>query len=62
VLASQDGTTFTQVASGSWAEDETLKQVTFPPVQANYIELVGVQAGNDYVSAAEINVIGAPAS
>jgi hypothetical protein len=62
VLVSQDGTTFTQVASGSWAEDETLKQVTFPAVQASYVELVGVQAGNDYVSAAEINVIGAQAS
>ncbi|HSZ43038.1 MAG TPA: discoidin domain-containing protein [Trebonia sp.] len=62
VLVSQDGTTFTQVASGSWAEDETLKQVTFPATQARYVELVGVQGGNDYVSAAEINVIGSPAS
>jgi hypothetical protein len=50
------------VASGSWAEDETLKQVTFPAVQARYVELVGVQGGNDYVSAAEINVIGSAAS
>jgi O-glycosyl hydrolase len=62
VLVSQDGTTFTQVAAGSWAEDEALKQVTFPPVQARYVELVGVQGGNGYVSAAEINVIGSPAS
>jgi O-glycosyl hydrolase len=62
VLVSQDGTTFTQVASGSWAQDETLKQATFPAVQASYVELVGVQAGNGYVSAAEINVIGTPAS
>jgi hypothetical protein len=59
---SQDGSTFTQVASGSWAQDETLKQVTFPPVQARYVELVGVQGANGYVSAAEINVIGSPAS
>lgn len=62
VLVSTDGTTFTQVASGSWAEDETLKEITFPPVQARYVELVGVQGANDYVSAAEINVIGSPAS
>jgi O-glycosyl hydrolase len=62
VLVSQDGTTFTQVASGSWAEDETLKHVTFPAVQARYVELVGVQGGNDYVSAAEINVVGSAAS
>jgi O-glycosyl hydrolase len=62
VLVSQNGTTLTQVASGSWAEDETLKQVTFPAVQARYVELVGVQGGNDYVSAAEINVIGSAAS
>jgi F5/8 type C domain-containing protein/alpha-galactosidase-like protein/glycosyl hydrolase family 59 (putative galactocerebrosidase) len=62
VLTSQDGSTFTQVAAGSWAQDETLKQVTFPAVRARYVELVGVQAGNDYVSAAEINVIGSAAS
>ncbi len=62
VLVSQNGTTFTQVAAGSWAADETLKQVTFPPVQARYVELVGVQGGNGYVSAAEIDVIGSPAS
>lgn len=62
VLTSQDGSTFTQVAAGSWAQDETLKQVTFPAVRARYVELAGVQAGNGYVSAAEINVIGSAAS
>jgi uncharacterized repeat protein (TIGR01451 family) len=62
VLVSQDGSTFTQVAAGSWAQDETLKQVTFPAVRARYVELVGVQGANGYVSAAEINVIGSPAS
>jgi uncharacterized repeat protein (TIGR01451 family) len=62
VLASQDGTTFTRVASGSWTQDGKLKQVTFPSVRARYIELIGVQGGNGYVSAAEINVIGSAAS
>jgi O-glycosyl hydrolase len=61
VLVSQDGSTFTQVAAGGWAGDGTLKQVTFPATQARYVELVGVQGGNGYVSAAEINVIGSPA-
>jgi hypothetical protein len=37
------------------------EQVTFPPVQARYVELGGVQGGNGYVAAAEINVIGSPA-
>jgi F5/8 type C domain/NPCBM-associated, NEW3 domain of alpha-galactosidase len=62
VLVSSDGTTFTQVAAGTWAQDQTQKQVTFPPVRARYVELAGVQGGNGYVSAAEINVIGSPAS
>jgi O-glycosyl hydrolase len=62
VLVSQDGSTFTQVAAGNWAQDGTLKQVTFPAMRARYVELVGVQAGNGYVSAAEINVIGSAAS
>ncbi|MGH3169114.1 MAG: discoidin domain-containing protein, partial [Trebonia sp.] len=62
VLVSQDGSSFTQLAAGNWTQDETLKQVTFPPVAARYVELVGVQGANGYVSAAEINVIGSPAS
>jgi hypothetical protein len=31
-------------------------------VQARYVELVGVQDGNGYVAAAQINVIGSSAS
>jgi hypothetical protein len=49
-MASQDGITFIQVAAGSWAEDGTLKQVTFPAVQARDVELVGVQGGNGATS------------
>lgn len=62
VLTSTDGTTFTQAASGSWAQDQTLKQATFPAQQAHYVRLVALQGANQYVSAAEINVIGTPAS
>jgi hypothetical protein len=34
----------------------------FAVPQARYVELVGVRGANDYVSTAEFNVIGSPAS
>jgi hypothetical protein len=58
VQVSADGTNFTTVGSGSWALDEAQKQASFSAAGVRYVRLVGVQAGNGYVSAAEINVIG----
>jgi hypothetical protein len=58
VWVSQDGTNFTTVATGTWPVDVTAKMATFATVQAQYIQLTGVQGYNGYVSAAEVNVIG----
>jgi hypothetical protein len=58
VFVSSDGNTFTQVASGNWALDKTLKRVDFPATGAQYVRLEADAGGGDYVSAAEINVIG----
>jgi galactose oxidase len=59
VWTSTDGANFQQVASGTWADDATLKLASFPPVQASFIRLVGItEAGNrgPWSSASEINV------
>jgi hypothetical protein len=58
ISVSQDGVNFTSVATDNWPVDTTAKVVTFPAVQAQYIQLTGVQGYNGYVSAAEVNVIG----
>jgi O-glycosyl hydrolase len=58
VSVSQDGTNFTTIATGTWPVDVTAKMATFATVQAQYIQLTGVQGYNGYVSAAEVNVIG----
>lgn len=62
IYASTDGTTFTLVGSGTWAQDATLKTATFTADAAYYIRLEGVQAFNNNVSAAEINILGSLSS
>ncbi len=53
---STDGTNFTPVASGTWAQDDQRKQIVLPPTAARYIRLTANQAGGGYASAAEIQV------
>ncbi len=61
IYASSDGTNYTKIASGSWNNDKTEKNVQFSaPTTATYMKLEAVQAANNYASAAEINVIGIP--
>lgn len=62
VSVSSDGSTFTQVADGKWADDFTTKSVSFPAQQARYIRLTALTGSSDYASAAEINVMGTPSS
>lgn len=62
IYVSQDGTNFTKISSGSWPLDATEKTATFTATNARYIRLEGVQAGANFVSAAEINILGTPAS
>jgi galactose oxidase len=62
LAVSSNGSTWgTPVASGTWADNNQAKTVTFPPVQARYIRLTAeTEAGNrgQWTSAAELNVIG----
>jgi alpha-galactosidase len=62
VYVSTDGTTFTQVASGSWPSDRSLQSVSFSPQQARYVRLEATSGVGGYASAAEIDVADLPAS
>jgi Glycosyl hydrolase family 59/F5/8 type C domain/NPCBM-associated, NEW3 domain of alpha-galactosidase len=62
VFVSDDGTTFTEVASGNWPLNGTEKDLDFPATDAQYVRLEADAAGNGYVSAAEVNVVGNPAA
>jgi alpha-galactosidase len=53
---SSDGTTYSPVASGNWADDSSLKSVTFAPATARYVRLVATAGDGGYASAAEIRV------
>ena len=59
ILISTDGSTFSQVASGTWADDSTTKLATFAPVRASFIRLLAITEAGDrgpWSSASEINV------
>lgn len=62
IAVSSDGTNWgTSVASGTWADNNQAKTVTFPAVQARYVRLTALsEAGNrgQWTTAAELNVIG----
>jgi hypothetical protein len=60
VEVSTDGTTFTQVATGSWAADDSTKSAAFPARAARYVRLRALAGVNGYTSAAEVNVFGQP--
>jgi O-glycosyl hydrolase len=62
VSVSSDGTTFTPVASGTWSLDTAQKRADFPFRRARYVRLTAEAAGNGYVSAAEVNVLGIAAT
>jgi len=56
IAVSQDGTTFTQAATGTWAGDAKMKHVTFPPVTARYVRLTANAAMGTVAVATEITV------
>ncbi|MFD0616064.1 discoidin domain-containing protein [Paenibacillus sp. GCM10027629] len=60
IYVSTDGETFTKVASGSWANDDTEKNADFTPVNASYVKLEATAGINGWASAAEINIGLAP--
>ena len=62
---STDGASWTTVATGTLADDTTLKQMTFADVVAQYVRLTALtEAGGrgPWMSAAEINVLAGPVS
>ncbi|MEK5237254.1 M60 family metallopeptidase [Paenibacillus sp. FSL L8-0470] len=58
ILTSLDGGTFTELATGTWAKDNTEKTVTFTPTLAKYVRLEVPQGGgtNGFASASEIKI------
>jgi hypothetical protein len=59
IYVSTDGTTFTKVSTGTWASDGSTKSAAFPAVAGvRAVRLEATAAVADYVSAAEINVLG----
>ncbi|MDN3354218.1 NPCBM/NEW2 domain-containing protein [Actinomadura sp. DC4] len=58
VEVSSDGSAFTQVASGEWADDKALKPVAFPSAQARFVRLTATGGDGGYASAAEVRVSG----
>jgi F5/8 type C domain len=62
VLASADGSAFTEVAAGQWALDSGTKEVRFSAPGARWIRLEALEGGGGYASAAELVVTGDPVS
>jgi hypothetical protein len=60
VSVSEDGTNFTQVVAGNWADNFTTKSADFDVHTARYVRLTALAAGGGYASAAEINILGTP--
>ncbi|GGI45610.1 hypothetical protein GCM10008018_13020 [Paenibacillus marchantiophytorum] len=60
MYASTDGTTFTKVATGSWANDAAEKTVTFTPTDASYVKVEVTSGNGGWATAAEINVFASP--
>jgi hypothetical protein len=51
---SLDNSSFAQVSSGQWADDDTKKTAHFPITSARYIRLTAVQGHGGYASASEV--------
>ncbi|MFD4371148.1 discoidin domain-containing protein [Streptomyces sp. NPDC058486] len=62
IEVSADGTTWTQVATGSFTEELTPQNVEFSAARARYVRLTGLDSpvGNVFAGAAEINIGGRP--
>lgn len=58
ILTSLDGVSFSEVATGTWAKDNTEKTVNFTPTLAKYVRLEVPQGGgtNGFASASEIKI------
>ena len=57
---SPDGSQWQQLATGTWADDGTVKTVTFATAQVRYVRLVGLSSAGGQVAVAEV-ALSAPA-
>jgi hypothetical protein len=53
---STDDEEFTEVASGTWSGDVSLKVATFDPIPARYVRLEALSAMNHFAAATEIAI------
>jgi glycosyl hydrolase family 59/F5/8 type C domain-containing protein/glycosyl hydrolase family 59 (putative galactocerebrosidase) len=60
ISASTDGQTFTEVASGQWANDARSKVAQWDPLPARYLRLDALTGVNGHVSAAELAIAEIP--
>lgn len=58
VYVSNDGRAYTELTTGTWAGDATLKSALFSAPGARYVRLDAIQGGGGYAAAAEINLFG----
>lgn len=56
LYVSNDGTNFTEVASGNWNVNSMEKSIKFDIVNASHIRLEAIEGVNGFTSAEEINV------
>ncbi|MDU0202877.1 NPCBM/NEW2 domain-containing protein [Paenibacillus sp. MAH-36] len=56
LYASEDGTNFTPVTSGTWDGDKTMKRVTFPSQTARYFKMQVSGAVGGFAAAGELEV------
>jgi alpha-galactosidase len=54
IETSTDGVTYTVAASGTWADDSSLKSATFAGHTARFVRLIATAGDGGYASAAEI--------
>jgi hypothetical protein len=56
IYVSPDGTNFTLVANGTWADDPTEKITLITPTSGSYVRLEALEGRAGYASASEINI------
>jgi hypothetical protein len=64
IAVSNTGSTWRDVAAGTFVDDQTEKEVDFPITTARYVRLTALSAtnGQAYASAAELTPLQAPAA
>ncbi|NOU69814.1 DUF4982 domain-containing protein [Paenibacillus sp. LMG 31461] len=56
IATSTDGSLFTNVANGTWADNSSEKSAEFPPTTARYVKLTATAGHGGFASAAELHV------